>query len=69
VSDGCEMGVDGCEMGVDGCCEVFGKLCFENYRKIDLKMNEASKSLALPAVDVWYYVCSSDKKFFSNSKS
>ena len=52
---------DGCEMGVDGCCEVFGKLCFENYRKIDLKMNEASKSLALPAVDIWYYVCSSDK--------
>ena len=31
--------------------------------KIDLNMKEASESLALPAVDVWYYICSSDKSF------
>ena len=40
----------GVRWGVDGCCEVFEKLCFENFRKIDLNMKEASKSLALPAV-------------------
>jgi len=53
-------------MGVDGYLENY---VLRIIKKIDLNMKEASKSLSLPAVDVWYYVCSSDKKFFSNSKS
>ena len=45
------------------------EIFFENFREIDLNMKEDSKSLTLPAVDVWYYVCSSDKSFFPNSEN